>query len=397
MNDFWRTLKIFLLWKIVVVAAFLALFRVLPLNDFNNPIGLPFHKEIHWAVVKYFHALYDGVPKLGAAFATWDGLHYILLAENFYTEFGPSTAFYPLLPALMLLTNHLGLSAVGSGIFWSFVFSFLTLFYFLKIMDAILSPRDSLRALLFFLFFPTAFFLTAIHTEALFLALAFSLTYYLLFKKSYWAILPALLLPLSRGQGLLMAAVVFVYLIWVYLLPRILKKQPLKENLPLTITVTFFLLIGQLIYFGFMFLRLGDPFAGFKAQQFYPMQFSILNIFKPWRLLEILFFTDWHWFRYTHSGVDKIFLLGVFLLSIPVFRSRNPFMIIAYLILTAATVFMGDLSAFSRMTLCLFPIFLYAPLMLKRLRTKGFTALITVFAGIQLYFLVRFVNFYWVA
>ncbi len=398
MSDVWRTLKIFLIWKILAVTAFLTLFRILPRNySFDKSIDLAFINKIGWAAVKYFmttYFLYEGIPRLGAPFSTWDGVHYIFLSENFYTEYGPSTAFYPLLPALMSLTNQLGLSSVASGILWSFVFSFGTLFYFVKITDLILSPRDSQRALLFFLFFPTALHLTAINTEALFLALAFSLTYYLLFKKSYWAVLPAVLLPLSRGPGLLMGAVAFVYLIWVYLLPRILKKQPIKENLQLTVTVTLSLLMGQLIYFLFMFLRIGDPFAGFKAQQFYPMQFSIMNLLKPWRLIDILFFTYWHWFGFLHSGLDKIFLLAVFLLAVPVFKSRNAFMIIAYLILTAVTTFMGELSAFSRMALCIFPIFLYAPQMLKRLGTKGFAALISVFAGGQLYFIARYVNYY---
>ncbi len=398
-HDLWRTLKIFLIWKMLVVAAFLTFFHLLPLNILNS-IGLPVRKSIDWTVVMRYIALYSyyfSVPKLEAAFAAWDGIHYIFLAENFYTEFGPSNAFYPLLPGLMFLTNHLGLSSVGSGLFWSLVFSFVTLYYFRKITDIILSPRDSRRALLFFVFFPTAFFLTAIYTEGLFLALAFSLTYYLLFKKSYWAVLPGVLLPLSRGQGLLMGAVAFVYLSWVYLLPRMLKKRPREEGLSLTVMVTLSLLVGQLINFLFMYLRVGDPFAGFKAQEFYPMQFSIMNIFQPWRLMNGLFFAKWHWFGYMNSGVDKIFLLIVFLLAVPVFKSRNPFMVIAYIILTAIAAFMGELCGFSRMALCIFPIFLYAPLMLKQLGTKGFAALISVFAGIQLYFISRYVTFLWVA
>lgn len=385
MLELGKTCRIFFVWKLLTIAAFIILFYAVPLN------------QINWNANAF--GPYGQIPGLQSAFAAWDGMHYTKLADNFYTQHDLSTAFYPLFPFCIRLLTALGFSSFTGGMVFSLLFSFLTIHFFRKLSMALLSADDAWRALLLLLSFPTAFYLTAIYTEGLFLTLALSFTYYFLVRRSYACLIPALLLPLTRGQGFIMVGILIAFLGWSYLLPALRIRKPInadKPQLALMSSSIIAFFIGQLFYLAFMAAKYGDPFIGFKTQQYYIFKYSIANLFQPWRLLEILY-ANWHWFGYARAGVDRLFFILVFLLAVPVFRSRNAYMIFTYLILTGVPAFMGDLSVFCRMALVIFPIFLYTPSIFQTLSTRSFAVLIAACAGIQLFFIARFVNFYWVA
>ena len=104
--------------------------------------------------------------------AHWDGAWYSEVATGGYGERAPtSTAFFPLYPMLM----RLGIAFRGGPALWGVLISLsavlLALFFLYRLAENFYGTRAGRAATLSLAFFPTAFFLNAVYTEALFLAL----------------------------------------------------------------------------------------------------------------------------------------------------------------------------------------------------------------------------------
>ncbi len=107
----------------------------------------------------------------------WDGAWYSEVATEGYTV--PNrTAFFPLFPMLL----HLGASLGGGVALWgvgiSLVATVFALYFLYRIAERLWDATAARATTLAFAFFPTAFFLNAVYTEALFVAFA---------AGSYWA------------------------------------------------------------------------------------------------------------------------------------------------------------------------------------------------------------------
>jgi hypothetical protein len=104
--------------------------------------------------------------------AHWDGAWYSEIATGGYGERAPtSTAFFPLYPLLM----RPGIALWGGPALWGVLFALsatlLALFFLYRVAENLYGSRAARAATLALAFFPTAFFLNAVYTEALFLAL----------------------------------------------------------------------------------------------------------------------------------------------------------------------------------------------------------------------------------
>jgi hypothetical protein len=104
--------------------------------------------------------------------AHWDGAWYSEIATEGYGERAPtSTAFFPLYPSLMRLGVALGGGPALWGVLISLTATLLALFFLYRIAESLYDSHAARAATLALAFFPTAFFLNAVYTEALFLAL----------------------------------------------------------------------------------------------------------------------------------------------------------------------------------------------------------------------------------
>ncbi len=111
-------------------------------------------------------------PGFLSYWAHWDGAWYSELATQGYVARAPeSTAFFPLYPTLV----KLGSSIVGGPALWGVLISLVctafALFFVYRIAENLYGFRAARASALALAFFPTAFFLNAVYTEALFLAL----------------------------------------------------------------------------------------------------------------------------------------------------------------------------------------------------------------------------------
>jgi hypothetical protein len=104
--------------------------------------------------------------------AHWDGAWYSQIATEGYGERAPeSTAFFPLYPMLVRFGSAIGGGPALWGVLISLVCTILALFFVYRVAERYFDARAARAATLALAFFPTAFYLNAVYTEALFLAL----------------------------------------------------------------------------------------------------------------------------------------------------------------------------------------------------------------------------------
>jgi Dolichyl-phosphate-mannose-protein mannosyltransferase len=189
--------------------------------------------------------------------AHWDGAWYSEIATGGYGERAPtSTAFFPLYPLLM----RPGIALWGGPALWGVLFSLsatlLALFFLYRVAENLYGSRAARAATLALAFFPTAFFLNAVYTEALFLALT---------TGSVWAarvrrdlLLAGLLGSLATSTRNL-GIILLIPLIFEWLRNR--REFGLKGLAGLALVPA-----GLLAYAAFLWGRFGEPLI-FARQQ----------------------------------------------------------------------------------------------------------------------------------
>jgi hypothetical protein len=139
--------------------------------------------------------------------ANFDGVHYLQIAGEGYVDQGRFLPLYPGLlavPTQLLQAKTFGVTQLllSLAITWSIFASVLLVWH--KLLSLDFKQPQVFWTLLFFISFPTSFFLVSIYSEALFLLLA-GVTFLLARKGKWgWALLPAALLTITRLTGFVM-------------------------------------------------------------------------------------------------------------------------------------------------------------------------------------------------
>ncbi len=149
---------------------------------------------------------------LAAPALRWDAIWYLQIAEHGYRS-AQDAGFFPLYPLLIHLGALLTGSAVLSGVLISLVALFVGLELVRRLTELELGPRVAGVTVKLIAFGPLALFLSAVYTEALFVALSAG-TFYAARRGRWWfAGLLGGLAALSRvGGGLLVVPVVLLFL-----------------------------------------------------------------------------------------------------------------------------------------------------------------------------------------
>jgi hypothetical protein len=192
--------------------------------------------------------------------AHWDGAWYSQIATEGYGERAPtSTAFFPLYPMLVRLGSALGGGPASWGVMISLVATLVASFFLYRIAEKLYDSRAARAATLALAFFPTAFFLNALYTEALFLALS---------AGAVWAALVRRNLLLAGVLGALAAATRNLGVI--LLLPLLFEWLGHRREFGLRGLAGLALVpAGLLGYVTFLWARFGDPFLFVHQQDEY--------------------------------------------------------------------------------------------------------------------------------
>jgi hypothetical protein len=197
-------------------------------------------------------------PGLLNHWAHWDGAWFSQIATEGYGEQAPaSTAFFPLYPMLMRLGTLLGGGPALWGVLISLLATPFALYFLYRIAEHLHGTRAARAATLALAFFPTTFFLNAVYSEALFLALS---------TGAVWAALVRRNLLLAGILGALAAATrnVGVILLLPLLFEWLRHRRELgwRALLGLALVPT-----GFLVYAGFLRARFGDPLVSARQQE----------------------------------------------------------------------------------------------------------------------------------
>ncbi len=189
--------------------------------------------------------------------ALWDGVWYTGIAQKGYQlDLLASTVFFPTFPLMVRGGTALGGGPALWGVLISLVAAAFGMYFLYRIAEKLYGVKAARAAVLSFAFFPMAFFLNAVYTEAMFVALT---------AGSFWAayvrrnlLLAGLLGALAtatRNTGMLL----LIPLAYEWLRHR--QEFGWRGVLGLALVPT-----GFVGYITFLWIQFGDPFI-FAYQQ----------------------------------------------------------------------------------------------------------------------------------
>ncbi|MBN2530555.1 MAG: hypothetical protein JXR76_29480 [Deltaproteobacteria bacterium] len=293
-------------------------------------------------------------PSWLKSYLNWDASWYTLIAKEGYSN-EMARAFFPAFPYSIRLFSFGVLNEVVTGILLTFIYGALFVFFFLKVAYTRFSRRAGGIALVLFLCAPSAFFLSCIYTESLFLFLLFLFVWLFLIKQSYWAAVPAILMIFTRGTGFFVGFAMGV--IFLFEIPNAIKTQQFKY-LRYVFAIGASFVAGALLFLGYQYWQFGDPFEFIRVQDKYFGEYfsnSILNCFNPSHVLDVFLAKPGLVFGRSFSVFDKTFFYLAIVLSPLVWKTdRKLFVFYFSLFYFPAT--MGELGSFGRFFLLPFSI-----------------------------------------
>ena len=143
--------------------------------------------------------------------AHWDAGWYLKIARHGYSAGDSSAAFFPLYP-LFITGFHFVLfgSYSMAGLFVSLAACFAAFYFLFRLAEIDFGQRVARRSVLYLAIFPTSFFLQAIYTEALFLALAIGCLLAARRQRFLIAGIAGALAALTRNIGILLIMPVWI-------------------------------------------------------------------------------------------------------------------------------------------------------------------------------------------
>lgn len=183
----------------------------------------------------------------------WDSGWYVHIAQTGYMDAG-TIAFFPLYPLLMRLLGALTGSPYIAGVIISNVCLMIACIFLYRLVMLDSGNMDtSLNSVKYLVLYPTAFVLSGVFTESLYLALILVAFYYAKKDKWYVAGLAGFFLAMTRSIGVF----VFLPMAYEYFKPKGFNLKKIKPDAVYLLLIP----IGLLVFMGYNFYLMGDPLA----------------------------------------------------------------------------------------------------------------------------------------
>lgn len=283
--------------------------------------------------------------------ANFDGIHYLEIAKNGYTN---NMRFMPLYP---LLIRAVGTIIPFVPLYWigfliSLFFFIGSIVYLTKLLDFDYLNNRSRIMVLFLMVFPTSFFFLSVYSESLFLFLTVSSLYYARKQKWYWAILLGFCASLTRIVGFL----IIVPLIVEYFSH---KKARINSHFFALLLIP----LGTGLYAIYNFFRWGNPLLFIQAHSqlsngrsstsfiFFPQ-----TLYRYFKILTTVSFSLWEWKIALVEVLAFCFaVIGVYILWKMKVRLSYIIYTLVSLLVPAST---GTFTGLPRYIIVLFPLLL---------------------------------------
>ncbi len=341
------------------------------------------------------------VDRMAGVWTRWDGQWYLKIATEGYHKDDGSAAFFPLYPWILRVTGWLaGERYIWAGIVLSSLFFLAALILLHRLVRLDFHPADAGRTVFYLAVFPVAFFFWAVYSESLFLFLAVGALLAARTQRWWWAAVAISFAVWTRMTGLLLLFPLAweMWLAYHPPMPTDPRAMPPARPSRWTLPSLILPLVAVLGFFGWVWLRFGDPLASLKAQDMWNRTFTwpwetVINAFKAasqmafqyqpenqsWTYLGAFIFAvamgllSLRWLRGSYS----IYLWAGILFSLFLPTPRNP------------------LFAYPRYVIVLFPAFMALAL----LGRNRYAHQVILWVSILLLalFTIRFANWFWVA
>lgn len=306
----------------------------------------------------------------------WDSFWYLKIAkEGYQYEAGKlsSIAFFPLYPMLIWLTSFILLSPNFAGWIISCVSLIAAGIFLFKLVNEFHPKISPLEPVVLLLIFPTAFFLTSVYTESLFLALSVAFFYYL-FKKQFFT--AAILLSLAcacRVNGL------FLFIPFIY---EFFKTYGLKKFINPQLGAFFIAPLGIISFMLYQQINFGDPLSFLKAQMEWGRRFTLNYEHFQFQTAS----------SYANFSTDLLFLAIGLISSLILLRKVRASYGLYVLTTTLGAFSTGTLMSIGRFILILFPIFILVASSKNKEFKFGWMFVSTLLLAV---FTAMFVSNYW--
>jgi hypothetical protein len=373
-------------WKLVSLAVMLLAFTYL---DFSNEA---------WRASFVYPDIEPA--SFRTALQTWDGSHYLYLAEQGYSAGHPSNAFYPLYPLSIRAVSLITGDSLVAALLISNLASAAGLWLLYAFVQRRFSRVTAWRTLVLFLAFPTAFFLNVAYSEGLFLLLTTAFLYLLYDRRYAAAAAIAFLLPFARplGVAIVLPAIVFVL---VEASRATAPALGLRGRLRAVLlhpgsVVVLAPLAGFAAYLAYMYALTGDALASFHALETWGNGYGLANALDPRYFVDNLFHERLAIHSFDYSILDRVFFLG-FVASLPLAYRRLDKPLFVLCLALGLSPLLGSYQSYMRYVLMALPMFIaYGSFFTGRL-PRLYVAVLTCLIVLQVEFTALHVLHYWAA
>ncbi len=325
-----------------------------------------------------------------AMLSRWDGRWYFYVAHDGYS-FDPNgesnVGFAPLLPAFMALGGRLlGRSSadvlLGVGAVVGNLALLIALGYLFVLARRSGGTRLATRTLLCLLLFPTSLFLSAVYSEAIFLAPAIAAFVYAEDERWWLVGVCGALAALGRTYGVLIA----VPLAWEYAARHGWRLSAVRQDVLWLglIPLAFFLWMAH------QYARTGVPFSMVLEQAHRGR-----GLMPPWQVWSAFTSQPLVWTLDSgHSLADLGFVVGFGVLVVLSWFLKRRSLAIYATLFYLPMISSGQILSNNRLGLELFPAFIVLAQLTRR--RLAFATYATIAGGLALYLMARFALGYWV-
>jgi len=299
------TIRWILIVSFLFILLHLSLASIIP--HFIAPASFPYHEDL----------VQSGLPQSIYSFANFDGAQYLKIAQSGYLPL--TQAFFPLYPiSIRVISIVTSIPHLLSGLLIS-ILSFIGAIVLLtKYLQNLSFTRIEIKwFIIFFLTFPTSFFLITLYTESIFLLFFLGGLVSLQYKKYVVAGMCGVAIGLTRVTGIFLVIPLFFQLLQTYVgqknalfrLKEIIDILKLRKNVLILAAP----IVGFFVYSVFLKFTTGDYFAFFNLQPVSNATRSTDLVLLPqvlYRYIKI-FMTATPNFQYFVASVEFITLIVI--------------------------------------------------------------------------------------
>ena len=346
-----------------------------------------------------------------APMARWDSVWYLTIARHGYQHVYERTAFFPLYPLLIHVLGWVVRSDLVAGILISLACTAAALNLLHRLVSLDQSREVADTTVLLVAFFPVSFFLSAVYTEGLLLALTLACVYAA--RRERWLAcgLAGALASATAVTGL--ALIIPAVVIYLYG-PRAASgpRYRLRPNVLALALIP----LGTVTYLAYLGLRYGEPFAPLNVQSVWFRHTTLPPVTvwegakQAWDGLRQLLqgpvapyrvpayaqapisaaFQDIYLFLFLFAG-----LVGLVYVAFTLAPAYSLYTLALFVLVLSAPVSLQPLASLPRFELIMFPLFISAARRLTRSRLAPYVIpALAVALGL---FTVEFATWHWVA